>query len=200
MILTILALLFFAAEPQTRPNGLYAIFNTSMGQITAKLYEKDTPIAVKTFVDLAQGAKATRDAKTGKMVYRRLYDNITFHRIVRDEMIQSGDPTGTGGHDCGFTIRDEILPGLRFEEAGKLAMANIGKPDTGGCQFFITVNSMRPWTGQYTIFGYVVQGMDVATKMNRVKLRGDRPIEPVKLISVTIERVGWEPVKKPKKK
>jgi cyclophilin family peptidyl-prolyl cis-trans isomerase len=194
----LIALMLLTAQ-QPRPNGLYAIFNTSMGPITSRLYEKDTPIAVRTFVELAQGTKATRDPKTGKMVNRRLYDNITFHRVVRDEMIQSGDPTGTGSHDCGFTIRDEILPGLRFEEAGKLAMANIGKPDTGGCQFFITVNAMRPWNGQYTIFGYVVQGLDIVTKINHGKLKGDRPIEPVKLINVAIERLGPEPMKKLKK-
>jgi peptidyl-prolyl cis-trans isomerase A (cyclophilin A) len=181
---------------QQRPNGLYAMFHTSKGVITAKLYEKDTPIAVRTFVALAQGTKTTRDAKTGKLVYRPLYDNITFHRVVRDEMIQAGDPTGTGAHDCGFTIPDEILPGLRFDIAGKLAMANTGAPDSGGCQFFITVNAIQAWTGKYTIFGIVVQGLDVASAINRAPLHGDRPVDPVKLLSVTIERVGPEPAKK----
>ena len=172
------------------------MFHTSKGVITAKLYEKDTPIAVRTFVALAQGTKTTRDAKTGKLVYRPLYDNITFHRVVRDEMIQAGDPTGTGAHDCGFTIPDEILPGLRFDIAGKLAMANTGAPDSGGCQFFITVNAIQAWTGKYTIFGIVVQGLEVASAINHAPLHGDRPIDPVRLISVTIERVGPEPVKK----
>jgi peptidyl-prolyl cis-trans isomerase A (cyclophilin A) len=194
-----IVLLLLAASclsAQQRPNGLYAIFQTSKGDITAKLYEKDTPIAVRTFVALAQGTKATRDAQTGKPVYRRLYDNITFHRVVRDEMIQAGDPTGTGAHNCGFTIPDEIMPGLRFDIAGKLAMANTGAPDSGGCQFFITVNAMQAWTGKYTIFGIVVQGQDVASAINRAPLHGDRPVDPVKLLSVTIERVGPEPVKK----
>jgi peptidyl-prolyl cis-trans isomerase A (cyclophilin A) len=194
-----IVLLLLAASSlsaQQRPNGLYAIFHTSKGVITAKLYEKDTPIAVRTFVALAQGTKTTRDAKTGKPVYRPLYDNITFHRVVRDEMIQAGDPTGTGAHDCGLTIPDEIMPGLRFDIAGKLAMANTGAPDSGGCQFFITVNAMQAWTGKYTIFGIVVQGLDVASAINRVPLHGDRPVDPVKLLSVTIERVGPEPAKK----
>jgi peptidyl-prolyl cis-trans isomerase A (cyclophilin A) len=194
-----IALLLLAASSlaaQQRPNGLYAMFHTSKGVITAKLYEKDTPIAVRTFVALAQGTKTTRDAKTGKLVYRPLYDNITFHRVVRDEMIQAGDPTGTGAHDCGFTIPDEILPGLRFDIAGKLAMANTGAPDSGGCQFFITVNAIQAWTGKYTIFGIVVQGLEVASAINHAPLHGDRPIDPVRLISVTIERVGPEPVKK----
>jgi len=184
---------------QQRPNGLYAIFNTSQGQFTAVLYEKATPNTVKMFVALAQGTKATLDPKTGKMALRRLYDNITFHRVVRDEMIQAGDPTGTGTHNCGFTIRDEILPGLRFDRAGMLAIANTGAPDSGGCQFFITVNAMQSWTGKYTVFGSVVEGLDVVTKINHAPGHGDKPVDPVKLIGVTIERIGPAPVRKPKK-
>jgi cyclophilin family peptidyl-prolyl cis-trans isomerase len=185
---------------QQRPAGLYAIFNTSRGTFIAQLYEKDVPATVENFVALAQGTKATRDPKTGKFVNRPLYDNITFHRVVRGEMIQSGDPTGTGSHNCGVTMRDEILPGLRFSAAGKLAMANSGQLDTGGCQFFITVNAMRSWDGNYTIFGSVVEGQNVVTDINHAAVRGERPIDPVKLLSVTISRVGPEPVKKKKKK
>jgi cyclophilin family peptidyl-prolyl cis-trans isomerase len=170
-----------------------------MGKITARLYEKDTPNTVENFVALAQGTRPTRDPKTRTLVKRRLYENITFHRVVPDMAIQAGDPTGTGSHDCGFRIRDEILPGLRFDSAGKLAMANTGEPDSGGCQFFITSNAVREWTGKYTIFGTVVEGQDVVLKINRAKLRGDKPVDPVKLIGVTIERIGPEPVKKRKK-
>lgn len=93
------------------------------------------------------------------MAKRPLYNNITFHRVVPGEMIQSGDPTGTGSHNCGFTIPDEPLPGQRFDSAGKLAMANTGAPDAGGCQFFITSSPMRVWGGKYTIFGVVVEGL-----------------------------------------
>jgi len=184
---------------QQQPNGLYATFHTSMGNITARLYEKDTPMTVANFVALAQGTKATLNPKTRTMVKVPLYNNITFHRVVHGQMIQSGDPTGTGLHNCGFTIRDEFLPGLRFDGAGMLAMANTGAPDSGGCQFFITSNAMRSWNGRYTIFGVVVAGQDVVSKINEAKVRGDKPVEPVKLISVTIERIGPEPVKKPKR-
>jgi peptidyl-prolyl cis-trans isomerase A (cyclophilin A) len=186
-----------SAQPQ--PNGLYAVFHTSMGNITARLYEKDTPMTVENFVALAQGTKATRHPKTGAMVKVPLYDNITFHRVVAGEMIQAGEPTGTGRHNCGFTIRDEFLPGLRFDSAGKLAMANTGDPDSGGCQFFITYGPMRVWDGKYTIFGVVVEGQDVVSKINRAPANGDKPVEPVKLNSVSIERIGPEPVKKRKK-
>ena len=170
-----------------------------MGNITARLYEKDTPIAVENFVALAQSTKATRNPKTGTMVKVPLYNNITFHRVLPGVMIQSGDPTGTGSHNCGFTIRDEFLPGLRFDSEGKLAMANTGAPDSGGCQFFITTNPMRQWDGKYTIFGLVVEGQDVVSRIDHAPVRGDKPVDPVKLISVTIERIGPEPVKKRKK-
>lgn len=180
------------AAPE-RPNGLYAAFYTSEGTFTARLYEKEVPATVENFVALAQGSKPTLDPKTGKMIRRRLYEGITFHRVVRGEMIQSGDPTGTGSHNCGVRIQDEILPGLRFDGPGKLAMANTGQPNTGGCQFFVTVDAMRTWSGNYTIFGIIVEGRDVVNAINHLPARGDRPVNPVKLISVTIQRVGPEP-------
>lgn len=180
------------------PNGLYAIFDTSEGMITAQLYEKYTPKAVANFVGLATGTKAWKDPQTGAMVMRPMYDNITFHRVLRDIMIQSGDPTGTSSHNCGFTIPDEILVGLRFDGPGKLAVANTGKPDTGACQFFITVQAMSQWNDKYTIFGQVVSGMDVVTAINRGQLIGDKPEKPVKLISVRIQRIGPEPKSKHK--
>ena len=185
-------LLFLAAGcacAQSRPIGLYAVFQTSLGNFTARLYEKDTPVTVRTFVSLALGAQATLSPTSHKAEKVRFYDNITFHRVVPGEMIQAGDPTGTGRHNCGFTIRDEFLPGLRFDSPGKLAMANTGDPDSGGCQFFVTVGPMSSWNGKYTIFGTVVEGQDVVTKISKGPVRGDKPVEPVKLITVTIERV-----------
>jgi cyclophilin family peptidyl-prolyl cis-trans isomerase len=180
--------------------GLYAIFNTSQGAITAELYEKDTPIAVENFVELAEGAKAWRDPRTSAMVKRPLYENITFHRVITGEMIQAGDPTGTGAHNCGVAIRDELLPGLRFSRSGRLAVANNGNPDSGGCQFFITNDSVSRWDGKYTIFGQVVEGQDVVSKISHAPAHGEKPVDPAKLISVTIKRIGPEPARKGKKK
>jgi cyclophilin family peptidyl-prolyl cis-trans isomerase len=177
-----------AQNPPLKP-GLYAVFETSLGKITALLYEKATPVTVRNFVALAQGTKPWKDPKTGAMVKRPLYENLIFHRVLPGVMIQSGDPTATGSHNCGITIPDEILPGLKFDRAGRLAMANSGDPNSGGCQFFITSDIMVPWAGKYTIFGDVVSGQDVADKISHDRLKGDRPVEPVKLISVTIERV-----------
>src|SRR5580692_9573913 len=125
-LLPILAAACLTAQQKPLPNGLYAVFDTSMGSFKARLYEKDTPIAVTNFVGLATGTKAWLDPQTQKMVKRPLYDNITFHRVVYGEMIQAGDPTGKGTHNCGFNIRDEFLPGLRFDRPGRLAVANTG--------------------------------------------------------------------------
>jgi peptidyl-prolyl cis-trans isomerase A (cyclophilin A) len=181
-----------AQNPPSKP-GLYAVFHTSSGDITALLYEKYTPIAVTNFVGLAQGTKPWKDPKTGAMVKRPLYQNLTFHRVLPGLMIQSGDPTGTGSHNCGITIRDEFFPGLRFDHPGRLAVANTGDPDSGGCQFFITTDAMRSWSDKYTIFGEIVSGLEVADKISRGRVHGERPVDPAKLINVTIERVGAAP-------
>jgi cyclophilin family peptidyl-prolyl cis-trans isomerase len=181
--------LVVAQNPPALKPGLYAIFNTSDGVITARLYEKDTPGTVANFVALAEGTKPWRDPKTGAMVRRPLYENITFHRVIPGEAIQSGDPTATGAHNCGVTVGDEFLPGLRFSGPGRLALANNGNPDSGGCQFFITADQKPIWNGKYTIFGEVVAGLDVVSKISRMPVHGEKPVDPVKLIHVSIERI-----------
>jgi cyclophilin family peptidyl-prolyl cis-trans isomerase len=193
----------FAQKPE-KPlkNGLYAIFETEMGKFTAELYEKDTPNSVATFVGLAQGTLPWRDPKTRAMVKRPLYNDITFYRILPGMAIQSGSPTGSPAFDCGFTIKDEFLPGLVFAQGGRLAIANgnsEGTTNTGNCQFFITTGPMVKWNGNYSIFGQVVQGMDVVNKIDKVPVKGDQPLTPPKLIGVTIERVGPVPQVKKKK-
>jgi peptidyl-prolyl cis-trans isomerase A (cyclophilin A) len=189
LLLALAAMSAAAASQPKRAPGLYAVFHTSEGDITARLYEKETPATVRNFVGLAQGTKEWADA-AGKVVKRPLYNSITFHRVVRGEIIQAGDPTGTGSHNCGIRIRDEILPGLQFDRAGKLAMANTGEPDSGGCQFFITADVEPQWNGKYTIFGQVVEGEDVVDKISREPSRDEKPLVPVKLLSVTIERLA----------
>jgi len=195
---TIPVLLFIAAAastvfaqkpPAPLPPGLYATFNTSQGTIVATLYEKYTPESVKNFVALAQGTKAWRDPKTNAMVKRPMYDNLTFHRVLHGKMIQSGDPTGTSAHNCGVTVHDEFLLGLQFDRVGRLAVANSGAPDSGACQFFITSDLSPDWNQKYAIFGQVVRGQDVVDAISKAPLRGDKPEDPAKLISVTIERI-----------
>jgi cyclophilin family peptidyl-prolyl cis-trans isomerase len=169
-----------------------------MGVITARLYEKEVSMTVNNFVALAKGTKPWKDGKTKQMVAKPLYNNITFHRVIPGFMIQTGDPTATGSHECGVTIKDEILPSLKFDRPGRLGMANIGSPNTGGCQFFIT-EAPQPGldpgpNGAYTIFGQVVEGQELVGKIARVpRDRNDKPTTPVRLISVTIKREGPAP-------
>ncbi len=177
------------AEP-----GQYAIFNTSMGRIVAKLYEKEAPITVANFVGLARGTKTFTDEKSGIPVKRPFYNGTTFHRVIPKFMIQGGDPTGTGMGGGGVpTIPDEFLPTLTFDKPGILAMANTGAPHTGGCQFFITTTDSTPahLNGKHTIFGQVVEGQDVVDAISNVpKNDADKPTTPVIIKTLLIRRVS----------
>lgn len=177
------------------PPGLYAVIHTSMGTITAELFEKETPNTVRNFIALARGARQWLDPQTKKATTRPLYDNITFHRVIPNFMIQTGDPTGTGAHNCGYVLKDEIVRSLKFDQPGRLAMANIGKPNTGACQFFITEKPFADGNGMYTIFGQVVSGMELIGQIARVKRDGnDKPKTPVMLNHIDIIRVVEKPV------
>jgi peptidyl-prolyl cis-trans isomerase A (cyclophilin A) len=158
-----------------------------VGQIVARLYEKESPVTVKNFVDLAMGRKAWKDPKTGKVAARPLYNGLTFHRVIPDFMIQGGDPAGNGTGSL-QTIPDEFHPSLSFNRGGLLAMANAGL-GTGSCQFFITERATPHLDGKHTIFGEVVEGQDLAASLARVP-RGmnDKPNDPVVMTKVTITR------------
>jgi peptidyl-prolyl cis-trans isomerase A (cyclophilin A) len=198
LALILSACAFAQKPPKPLKPGLYAVFRTEFGNVRVSLFEKDTPNSVAAFVGLAQGTQSWRDPK-GAVVKRPMYDNTTFYRILPGEVIQGGSPTGESAYNCGFTIKDEELPGIRFQ-SGSLAIANAGTPDSGGCQFFFTTGPMRSFDMKYTIIGQTVEGDAVLQKMSRIPVRDEHPENPPKLISVTIERVGPVPaVKKPKK-
>ncbi len=181
-----------AAKPEREP-GLYATIQTTMGNITVVLYEKESPITVKNFVNLAQGKKQWRDPNTGQMTTRPLYPGTTFHRVFPRFMIQGGDPAGTGTGDPGFTIPDEFHPSLKFDRPGRLAMANAG-PKTGNCQFFITEVPTPHLNGAHTIFGQVVEGQEVVNQIARVPADAQgMPRKPVRMTKIVIERVGPAP-------
>jgi peptidyl-prolyl cis-trans isomerase A (cyclophilin A) len=183
-----------------REDGLYATLKTSQGDITVRLFEKESPITVKNFVALARGTKSWKDPKTGQMVRRPLYPGTIFHRVIKGFMIQGGDPTGTGMGDPGYVIPDEFAPTLKFDIPGRLAMANAG-PGTGGCQFFITEVPTPHLNGKHTIFGQVVDGQDVVNKIAHLPTgANDKPATPVRLAAVTFQRVGPDPNPPPAKK
>jgi len=175
--------------------GLYARINTSAGLITAKLFEKETPNTVRNFVGLARGTRPWLDPKTRKVVAKPLYQNLIFHRVIPNFMIQTGDPTETGAHNCGFTLADEIVPEFKFDRPGRLAMANTGTRNSGACQFFITEEAFPDGNGKYTIFGQVVEGQELVAKIAHViRDDKDRPRIPTKLIDITFVRIV-EPAK-----
>ena len=171
--------------------GTYAVFNTSEGKITVRLFETDAPITVKNFIELAEGKKEWTHPTTHMKSSNKLFDGTIFHRVIPDFMIQGGDPTGTGMGGPGYRFEDETRGSKHsFDKPARLAMANSG-PNTNGCQFFITTAATGWLTGKHTIFGEVVEGQDIAVKISKVARNGqDKPHKPVVLESVEIERIA----------
>jgi len=171
-----------------RQAGTYATFDTTMGKIICRLFEKEAPNTVKNFTDLAQGKRDWSDNISGKKGPGPLYNGTIFHRVIPDFMIQGGDPSGTGMGGPGYKFADETKGSPhKFDKPGKLAMANAG-PNTNGSQFFITV-AATPWlTGNHTIFGEVVEGQDVVDAITKVKRNSqDRPAQDIKINSVSVD-------------
>src|SRR5580704_5761558 len=170
--------------------GTYAIFTTSEGKITVRLFETEAPITVKNFIELAEGAKEWAHPTTRAKSSDKLYDGTIFHRVIPDFMIQGGDPAGNGMGGPGYRFEDETKGSPhKFNIPGKLAMANAG-PNTNGSQFFITVAATDWLTGKHTIFGEVAEGQNIVEKISRVARNGqDKPHKPVVVESLVIERV-----------
>jgi len=168
--------------------GLYAIFDTTMGEIVAKLEEEKTPETIKNFVGLATGEKEYTDPVSGKPSQEPFYDGTVFHRIIKNFMIQGGDRLGRGTGGPGYRFKDEFDKSLKHDAAGVLSMANAG-PNTNGSQFFITLVP-TPWLdGNHSVFGRVVKGSETVTALGNVATGPqDRPREEVKIRSLKIVR------------
>jgi peptidyl-prolyl cis-trans isomerase A (cyclophilin A) len=176
-------------ETKLKP-GLYAHFDTTEGNFTIQLFEHEAPKTVANFVELAEGKKQWTNPRTGERTSRPFYNGLIFHRIIDGFMIQGGCPLGTGTGGPGYTFEDEFHPKLRHNKAGILSMANAGK-NTNGSQFFITLGPTPHLDNAHSIFGEVTSGMDVVRKIGKVKKGpGDKPVTPVVINSLTIERVG----------
>ena len=168
---------------------LLAHFTTSEGNFTARLFDTDAPNTVANFTGLADGSKEWTDPRSGRKVSQPYFNGTVFHRVIDGFMIQGGDPLGQGTGGPGFTFADEFHPKLRHSKAGMLSMANRG-PNTNGGQFFITL-AATPWLDdKHSVFGEVVEGMDVVKKIGGTSTSkpGDRPIKPITVESVTIEK------------
>ncbi len=155
-----------------------AVLETSKGEIEIELRPDIAPKAVENFVT---------HSKDG------YYDGTVFHRVIKNFMIQGGDPTATGrgGKSIwGKPFKDEFAPNAVFDKAGILAMANAGA-NTNGSQFFITTVPTYWLNGRHTIFGYVTKGMDIVNKIENVptsgQARGNKPLSEQKIISITIK-------------
>lgn len=150
-----------------------ATIQTTEGALTAQLLPGEAPKTVNNFVFLAREG---------------FYSGVPFHRVMKDFMIQTGDPTGAGTGGPGYRFADEFHSSLKHDKPGKLSMANSG-PNSNGSQFFITV-AATPWLdNRHSIFGEIVEGQDVANKISEVpRDSSDRPRTPVTLKHVRIER------------
>ena len=146
-------------------------FNTNKGNFKIELYVDNAPVTTGNFI---------------KLVDDGFYNGLIFHRVIPNFMVQCGCPHGTGRGGPGYTIRDEFHPDLKHDSKGMLSMANAG-PNTGGSQFFITV-AETPWLdGKHSIFGKVIEGMEVVDSISKVeKDRNDKPLQNVVVNSVKI--------------
>ena len=187
MALTLVILLAgFSAEGKKKMEKLYATLDTSMGQIVVELFPAEAPNTVKNFVGLARGEQPWMDPASKEIVKRPLYDGTIFHRVIPNFMVQGGDPRGNGMGGPGYKFDDEFTDKLKFDQVGRLAMANSG-PGTNGSQFFITVAKTAWLNNHHTIFGQVVQGQAVVDLIvNTPRGANDRPVKDVILKNVTI--------------
>ena len=168
--------------------AVYAHFETTLGNFTAELFEAKAPKTVANFVGLAEGTKEWKHPKTGERKTTPYYDGIVFHRVIKGFVIQGGDPLGQGYGGPGYQFEDEFHPDLRHDRAGMLSMANAG-PNTNGSQFFITLGPTPHLDRRHSIFGAVVSGLDVVEKIGQTATdRNDRPVTPIAMNKVTIER------------
>jgi len=174
------------ATPAQNPK---AVFDTTAGQLTCELFPKEAPKTVANFIGLAEGTKDWKNPKTGKMEHGvPLYNGTIFHRVIPNFMIQGGDPEGTGEGGPGYSFEDEFSPDLKFDQPGRLAMANSG-PGTNGSQFFIT-EVPTPWLdGHHTIFGQCTpESVELVKQIARKATdpRTNMPYDPVKINKITI--------------
>jgi peptidyl-prolyl cis-trans isomerase A (cyclophilin A) len=167
----------------------HAVFNTSEGTFKIRLFDQEVPNTVANFVGLAEGTKEFTDPKTGQKATRPFYDGLAFHRVIDGFMLQGGCPLGTGTGGPGYKFGDEFNPKLRHSKPGILSMANSG-PNTNGSQFFVTL-AATPWLdNKHSVFGEVVEGMDVVNKIGGAPTSkpGDKPLKPIVINSVKIEK------------
>ena len=186
MVLVASALFAQAAAAPARPK---AVFETSLGDITCTLFPDKAPMTVENFIGLAEGTKQWKNPVSGATKTNTpLYDGTIFHRVIPDFMIQGGDPAGNGSGDPGYKFKDEFSD-LRFDQPGRLAMANSG-PNTNGSQFFITDVPTPHLNNHHTIFGQCGPISVIKAIESVPRDPNDKPLKPVRLQHVKIIKAG----------
>ena len=168
--------------------AIYANFETTLGNFKVEFFDDKTPKTVANFVGLADGSKEWTHPGTKEKHAKPYFDGIAFHRIIAGFVIQGGDPLGEGYGGPGYQFEDEFHPDLRHDRVGVLSMANAG-PNTNGSQFFITLGPTPHLDRRHSVFGAVVEGLEVIEQIGRVKTdANDRPETPIVMNKVTIEK------------
>lgn len=175
------------STPSAEITEATAVIKTTKGEITIELFPKSAPKTVANFIGLAKGTIDWIDPKTGQKVSgRSLYQGTIFHRVIKEFMIQGGDPMGTGMGGPGYKFEDEFDTTLNFSEPYMLAMANSG-PNTNGSQFFITVVPTTWLNNKHTIFGKVIKGQEVVDAIvNAPTSTGDKPVTDIVINGIDI--------------
>jgi len=190
IVLTVLITPSTWAQPG---EGLFAVFTTSQGEFTCELYFKRTPRTVANFISLAEGSRSWVNFSTAKISNEPYYDQTTFHRVIKDFVIQGGSPNGTGTDGPGYRFRDELHQELKHDRSGILSMAKTGQPHTNGSQFFVTLGP-TPWLDEiHSVFGAVVEGQEIVDQIGQTPTgAGDRPVERQTVEAIRIVRSGSE--------
>jgi cyclophilin family peptidyl-prolyl cis-trans isomerase len=187
--ITLLSFAIFSCTPYDRPelgDGIFAEINTNKGTMIAKLEFEKVPVTTANFISLAEG---TNPYVSEEFKGKNFYDSIIFHRVIKDFMIQGGDPTASGMGGPGYRFKDEFTDSLSHSSKGVLSMANAG-PGTNGSQFFITHKPTEFLDGRHSVFGLVIEGLEVVDSIANVATESDRPIEDVVMTHVSILRNG----------
>ena len=193
MVISIILFLMLAgslAIAAPSADGLYATLQTTMGNVCFELYYTNVPRTVANFVSLVEGSRPWIDPRSSFISTDPYYNGIIFHRVINGFMIQAGSPKSDGTDGPGYTFEDEFDPVLRHDRAGTVSMANSGLDSNGG-QFFITVAAYTNGNDKHSVFGRVVEGMNVVSNIAAVATdAGDRPLVDVVITNVFITRNG----------
>jgi cyclophilin family peptidyl-prolyl cis-trans isomerase len=187
-LLVLLSAVAVLAAPTN--DGMYATLQTTMGDVCFELHYTNVPRTVANFVGLTEGTRPWVDPRTSFVSTEPYYNGIIFHRVVTNFMIQCGSPKGDGTDGPGYTFEDEFDPALRHDHPGVVSMANSG-PDSNGGQFFITVAPFSSGDDNYSVFGSVVDGMNIVSNIAAVTVgANDRPLTEVTITNAFITRNG----------